>query len=58
MTIVRNIILTQTKGCSFCLQIGTTAIYFGKGNKKYSGAYLRLFTPDYKFKYSPKILLK
>lgn len=52
MKIRRNIIHTQTKNCTLCLHIGTTAIYFGKGKKDYSGAYLRIFTPDRLFKFS------
>ena len=52
MKIRKNVLQTQTKNCTFCLQIGTISIYFGKGKKDYCGAYLRLFTPDYMFKFT------
>lgn len=52
MKINKNVMHTQTKGCTLCIQIGTTAIYLGKGKKNFSGAYLRIFTPNKIFKFS------
>ena len=53
MKIGVGIMHTQTKGCKFCLQIGTKAFYFGEGRKDgKSGAYLRLFTPLEFFKFT------
>lgn len=52
MYIQNNVVHTQTKGCTFCLHIGYSAIYFGIGKQGYSGAYLAILTHDNIFKFS------
>jgi hypothetical protein len=51
IAIDRGVMSTQTKGCRFCLHVGTVAIFFGK--KRYgSGARLEILTPMRKLRFS------
>jgi hypothetical protein len=53
MKIEKGVMHTQTKGCKFCLHIGTIAIYMGYRRKDgKQGVYLGLFTPFHIFKFS------
>lgn len=49
--IKRNTTYTQAYGCRFCLQIGSTAIFFGSGVKG-RGPRLELLTPRHWWRWS------
>ena len=55
MTIKRNVIHAQSKGCRLFIQIGYTAIYIGDAKENQCRRRLEILTPNYNFKYSTRL---
>ena len=50
MRVETNVAYTQTKGCKFCLHVGSTALFFGKSDG--IGARLEILTPTKWWRFS------
>jgi len=53
MMVMHNVVLTQAANCHICLQIGTTAYFFGERRGRGYGMKIEIMTPEHTFRFSP-----